>query len=1105
MYFTSKKTECPTSIAPIGKGERYRGAIDRLDNRVVSGWCIDVYNPSNEVPLEIYCNGVLICGLVPKYQRESLKNRLGTHGIHEFRFEWKKLDRKLKDRLLAELALLTPDTESLIFIEVLIKGTTNVLSAHKAYEKGAQPLRAIDIVTSLKRPGAADPLSASATEHHIEAISLPNLKTKLIAFYLPQYHPIPENDLWWGKGFTEWTNVAKAQPLFSNHHQPRQPADLGYYDLRLEEVRVHQAELAKQYGVYGFCYYYYWFAGRRLLERPLDDLLKSGKPDFPFCLCWANETWSRRWDGSEKDVLMQQVHSPALDFEFARSVIPYMRDRRYIRVNNKPILVIYRANIIPDLANTVTRWRELFRDEGIGEIHLVSALTFGFESGIPFGFDADVEFPPHALGVEIRNKEYGAPESFGGKVFKYGDVVETQVEQPSNGRLRYFTPMLGWDNTPRKGMKAHVFHNFSLEEYETWLAASALKTEELYDEANQLVFINAWNEWAEGTYLEPDSRHGHEYLRSTLKALSGMEHLSAKQISYVLSHSPIENADQGHKRLTKAASLISNGHVRPFSLKGLLSDSKWTVTDVSYSGCDKSLMWIESIHPGMQLKQKSLSLFGWVISEYGTFNTVEVSTSTKLLNESKIDGLRDDVYSYHEQYSCNRKHNSFSIDVPLDSLLAPGEHEVALKLSAISANDALSHCAVISLRFDSISVIENNADSRSTLEQIPGYSEAKALYLKSCPVLYVLHDPYPAGAQLFLLRYLEHLAATGRAHPTDILIGVEQKDVLRYGTKALQVIDRLRNVGNVHFIDDVADSIDKFRGNSLIYVNSTASLRVPAIQRLITRNCVLHVHEMAHTIRKLLSADQLMMLVNGTFPLIACSNSVRDSLANDLGIARDRLRVVHSFGPVGDSNTDAGRRLAARAQVGIDPKDFVVLLVGSVNWRKGQYLVSQIAHQLRAFHNIDARFVWVGEIGAEFSSDEVQYEFSIANLGKIEFIGYRTDTELYYSAADIFLLPSLEDPFPLVMIEAASFGLPVFGFRQSGGVAEFAAAGGGFVSDFPDCHGLAGHIATFFNLEPENKQAVVQNALDAANQFSTANLADELLGLTESLRDNNFF
>jgi len=211
-----------------------------------------------------------------------------------------------------------------------------------------------------------------------------------------------------GKGFTEWRNVVKAKPLFPGHYQPHLPADLGFYDLRVPEVRQAQVDLAREYGIYGFCYYHYWFNGRRVLDRPFTAVLSSGKPDFPFCLCWANENWTRVWDGGSKDILLAQRYSPEDDLRHIRSLIPALTDRRYVRVNGKPLLLIYRTEDLPNPGGTAEVWRKAVKEAGIGDIHLVRVE--GFESSVnpeTIGFDAAVEFAPdwrQIIGSNCRSK-----------------------------------------------------------------------------------------------------------------------------------------------------------------------------------------------------------------------------------------------------------------------------------------------------------------------------------------------------------------------------------------------------------------------------------------------------------------------------------------------------------------------------------------------------------------------------------------------------------------------------------------------------------------------------------------------------------------------------
>jgi O-antigen biosynthesis protein len=233
-------------------------------------------------------------------------------------------------------------------------------------------------------------------------------RPRVIAFHLPQFHPIPENDAWWGKGFTEWTNVTRARPFFAGHYQPRFPADLGFYDLRLPEILQAQASLARDHGIHGFCYHYYWFkGGKRLLERPIEQMLASGTPDFPFCLCWANENWTRRWDGQESEVLMPQEYDTESDLAFLHSVLPYFRDPRYIRVGDRPLLVVYRATLFPDPATTVKLWQDEMRRLGEAVPYLVAAESFDVSAATAAaaGFDATCEFPPHGTAKAGLRKE----------------------------------------------------------------------------------------------------------------------------------------------------------------------------------------------------------------------------------------------------------------------------------------------------------------------------------------------------------------------------------------------------------------------------------------------------------------------------------------------------------------------------------------------------------------------------------------------------------------------------------------------------------------------------------------------------------------------------
>ena len=347
------------------------------------------------------------------------------------------------------------------------------------------------------------------------------LSSRLIAFYLPQFHPIPENDEWWGKGFTEWTNVSKAKPLFPQHYQPRVPGDLGYYDLRDVKVQEKQVELAEQYGLGGFCFYFYWFHGERLLETPLLQYLENQDLDLPFCLCWANENWTRTWDGKDRQVLIGQEYSEKDDLAFIEYLSKYLTNSRYIRVEGKPLILVYRPSLLPDPAQTAHKWRKWCIDNGIGEIYLAYTQSFEKVDPVEIGFDAAIEFPPNNTGPEIVTAQV-KDLSFGFKGFVYdwtSIASRSEAYMPPDYTLfRGVTPC--WDNTARRHNTGAVFVGNTPSRYQSWLENAIIDTQERFeDPSKQLVFINAWNEWAEGAYLEPDAAYGYAYLQATKNAL----------------------------------------------------------------------------------------------------------------------------------------------------------------------------------------------------------------------------------------------------------------------------------------------------------------------------------------------------------------------------------------------------------------------------------------------------------------------------------------------------------------------------------------------------------------------------------------------------------
>ncbi len=347
----------------------------------------------------------------------------------------------------------------------------------------------------------------------------------VVAFYLPQFHPVPENDAWWGQGFTEWTNVVTAQPLFDGHYQPHLPGALGFYDLRLPEVRAHQAAIASAHGIDGFLYYHYWFGGRRVLDRPFDEVRRTGHPQFPFALCWANENWTRAWDAGQHEVLLEQSYGPEERAEHLAYLVDAFADERYLRIDGRPLFAIYRVGALPDATGFVAELRTAALAAGVGDPYIIKFDTHGnFEDPATTGCDAAAQFFPHGtteIGLEDHRLPLGNPANL---VISYDDVVATLRQQPVPAWTRYECVTPGWDNTARRGDgRSLVVHGSVPEVYETWLREVVQRAGDRTDLGPGIVFVNAWNEWAEGAHLEPDARWGDAFLRATARAVRGHE------------------------------------------------------------------------------------------------------------------------------------------------------------------------------------------------------------------------------------------------------------------------------------------------------------------------------------------------------------------------------------------------------------------------------------------------------------------------------------------------------------------------------------------------------------------------------------------------------
>lgn len=356
------------------------------------------------------------------------------------------------------------------------------------------------------------------------------MKPRFIAFYLPQFHPIPENDEWWGKGFTEWVNVAKARPLFKGHKEPHIPADLGFYDLRLPEVREQQAVLAREAGIEAFCYWHYWFGnGKRLLERPFNEVLASGKPDFPFCLAWANHSWYKKnWDPtSKKDKLLIEQTYPGEDdyVNHFMTLLPAFKDSRYLRVNGKPFFVVYDGRIFEDVANFIKVWRRLAKENGLGDFYFVAedADSRFKKSLLEKGFDAvynsdGINIHHHLSIISKVIHMIGRKWLRRPTVFDYKKAMKYMIIDDCRSRETIPTVFPCWDHSPRSGTNAIILKGSTPKLFQE-LCEKAIHIVKNKPEEEQIILIKSWNEWGEGNYMEPDREFGKGYIEALRKAI----------------------------------------------------------------------------------------------------------------------------------------------------------------------------------------------------------------------------------------------------------------------------------------------------------------------------------------------------------------------------------------------------------------------------------------------------------------------------------------------------------------------------------------------------------------------------------------------------------
>lgn len=494
-----------------------------------------LFNIDSPISNTLYDRKVEIRGWVISKAKDEIKGIRITNGDNTFYTELNELRR---DIALAYPQLLKDEAQNSGF-EIEIEYSRGDIVIEVETNKGFLDLTTLNV----KFLGGAlknyNPfMSTNWAEHH-DIIDTKNFyahedatrpvvrsenDSKIISFYLPQYHPIPENDKTWGEGFTEWRNVTTAKPRFTGHRQPILPSDLGFYDLRLESNIEKQIKLAKEAGIFGFCIYYYWFSGKQILETPLNFILKHKEWDFNFMLCWANENWTKRWDGADKEVIIAQEYKDSDPLDFIKDVEHILNDPRYINIDGKPILAVYRPEDLNNASKYASVWRKYFRDNFNKELHLVSVLSFSGEDPTQYGFDGGIEFSPaslirgsitsHEEQVSVSNNLLDV--NFRGTVFDYRKIIKNAIQENHSYDFPVYRCLMpSWDNDARKkGKDPYVFYNESPDLFGAWL------THTLKDNnSGDFTFINAWNEWAEGTVLEPSIHYGHAYLNKVKESI----------------------------------------------------------------------------------------------------------------------------------------------------------------------------------------------------------------------------------------------------------------------------------------------------------------------------------------------------------------------------------------------------------------------------------------------------------------------------------------------------------------------------------------------------------------------------------------------------------
>jgi glycosyltransferase involved in cell wall biosynthesis len=910
---------------------------------------------------------------------------------------------------------------------------------------------------------------------------------RMIAFYLPQFHPIPENDEWWGEGFTEWTNVRPAKPQFLRHYQPHVPGDLGYYDLRDTAVQSRQVELAKLYGIEGFCFYFYWFAGKRLLETPLRNYLGDTSLDLPFCLCWANENWSRRWDGRDQDVLMAQEHSPEDDIAFIHHVAQYVRDPRYIRVDGKPLLLVYRPSLLPEPTATAARWRKWCRENGLGEIYL--AYTQSFESNDPgeYGFDAAVEFPPNNSGIPLITEHCPVNPDFQGNIFDWSALVERSFAYQSKPYTLFRGICPSWDNVARRGVKGTVLAHSSPDRFSRW-ANNAIRDakKRFKDPTERLVFINAWNEWAEGAHLEPDRRYGYAWLEAIRMALSCnvdaqplslaearvavvVDVQSAGGVEEILEacqalpdrcklfvvvprfESTLRSALEGMGR--EFSIVVSTGEVRDlFPLLRLLpalrnedfdvvvklpSDSGNEGLAARRDGQAFDLRSAKGIEHGLALLAADPSL-GMICAEG---ERLRDRISASLLQLGGRFGLSNDETRDHAIWRGNSFIARVSALGPLECLafsdkaFQPGSLEFEPDLvEAIRRAHALAPAAM-GLRVADAATLSTKAGRRR--------------------VLIASHDAQPHGAQLLALNMARTFGEMGY-----------EVDMVVLGRGSL--LNRFREVASVHMVDmdrpsDVLRLLAALRvtGIEFAIANTTVSgLLVPLLKQ-----AGLPTVSLIHELPGVLSSYGLEVHAQAiaehadsiVFPARIVKQGFEEFVGRSLEQARIRPQGLYLRNPHRSQAERDSMRTHIRGELGVAEDARIVLCAGYADHRKGLDLFADACIQVLD-QDPRAIAVWIGHADDRLL-DEVRTSIHQAgHTDRFVFTGRIDNPQDYYAAADVYALTSREDPFPSVVLEALDACVPVVSFAGVVGSEEVLERGTGLLVPAFDTDAMAAAI-----------------------------------------------